>query len=350
MIYSTIVCANYLPRAKVLAASIKQHDPKAKFCLCIVEKEMPEGVGNYPHFDRVVLAKDLGFGYFNRFIIKHELVEGATAVKAQWMKYLFATFKTETNSVYLDPDIMLYSPLPELRFLLVRHAIVLTPHLLTPGNLEMEMSCMNHGIYNLGFLALRRSPEAKRFLNWWHDRICHACYIDKERGIFTDQKWVDLAPTLFDVHLLKHPGYNIAIWNISGRHLKIEKKRLTVNGHPVRFIHFSDIGKKIFDWAIENWGQASLGVMKKLSSAYRDKLEENRNTQLIPWSYDYLDNGETVTREIRVIFRNEGIMPEADPYRLTMKRLNKLWLLRKRLKYKAIRIMNKVLRKLDMHI
>ena len=91
-------------------------------------------------------------------------------------------------------------------------------------------------------------------------------------------------------------------------------------------------------------------MMKKMSGAYRDKLEENRNTQLIPWSYDYLDNGETVTREIRVIFRNEGIMPEADPYRLTMKRLNKLWLLRKRLKYKAIRIMNKVLRKLDMHI
>ncbi|MCK5219526.1 hypothetical protein KAR10_08390 [bacterium] len=348
MIYSTIICANYLPRAKVLAESIKQHDRQAKFCLCIVEKQIPEDVRDFP-FDQVVLAKELGFENFNRFIIKHELIEGATAVKAQMMKYLLALFKTETNFVYLDPDIMLYSGLAEVKQLLARHAIILTPHLLTPGNLEMEMSCMNHGIYNMGFLALRRSSEAERFLEWWHERINHACYIDKKNGIFTDQKWVDLAPTLFKVHLLKHPGYNIAIWNIDGRHLKYDKQRLTVNRHPVRFIHFSDIDKKIFAWAMETWGQASAGVMEKLSKAYRERLKNNANRQPLPWSYDYLDNGERITREIRVIFRNTGIMPREDPYRLDLKRLNKLWLLRKRLKYKIKRIVKKTLRKLEVH-
>jgi len=350
MIYSTIICANYLPRAKVLAQSVKQYDPQAKFCLCVVEKTLPQDIAGCPHFDQVVLAKDLGVKQFNRFIIKYELVEGATSVKAQWMKYLMTTYKIETDFLYLDPDIQLYSSLTEVKALFKKHDIILTPHLLSSGVLEMELSCMNHGIYNLGFLALRRSQEAKGFLDWWHARISHACYIQKEKGIFTDQKWVDLAPTLFNVHLLKHPGYNIAIWNIFGRHLRFEKKQLTVNHEPVRFIHFSDIERKIFNWAIKKWGQASQNVMSQLSREYLQQLHVNRNRNILPWSYDFLDNGEYITKEIRVIFRNEGIMPEQDTYTMDLRRLNKLWVFRKRLKYKIKRLVAKFLGKVDIHI
>src|SRR3546814_8145195 len=76
----------------------------------------------------------------------------------------------------------------------------------------MEISSLAHGSYNLGFLAVSRSANSQAFLQWWADRLFLYCYDDKSRGIFTDQKWIDLAPSFFDVAILKHHGYDFATW------------------------------------------------------------------------------------------------------------------------------------------
>ncbi len=39
---------------------------------------------------------------------------------------------------------------------------------------------------------------------------------------FTDQRWCDLVPSLFDrVHIERDPGYNVASWNLSTRRIQI---------------------------------------------------------------------------------------------------------------------------------
>ena len=67
----------------------------------------------------------------------------------------------------------------------------------------MELSSTAHGVYNLGFLAVSRSEEALKMLTWWAERLYLYCYDDMANGIFTDQKWIDLAPCFFNVKITK---------------------------------------------------------------------------------------------------------------------------------------------------
>jgi hypothetical protein len=61
-------------------------------------------------------------------------------------------------------------------------------------------------------------------------------------GTFVDQKWIDLVPAFFDkVCILKHPGCNIAYWNLHERTLSQGKDAILVNNQPLCFFHFSGV-------------------------------------------------------------------------------------------------------------
>ncbi|NTV53296.1 MAG: hypothetical protein HGA76_09840 [Candidatus Firestonebacteria bacterium] len=327
MIICTSICTNYLPKAMVLAASVKRVNPARKFLLCLTEKELPDEAKSFPDFDHAVLAKDLGFPNPERYLIRYSIVEASTAVKGQIFRYLFKQFPEETKFVYLDPDIFVYSDLSELDALLDHEEIVLTPHLLTPGNLDMELSCMNHGIYNLGFLAVRRSVEAERFINWWCERLDFACYDDMGNGIFTDQKWIDLAPALFKAFILKNPGYNVATWNLLEREIENRQGTLHANGAPIRFIHFSGFDSNTFFWAVEQWVKNDKVLVKSLGEAYSRALQELGEARLrqTPWSYDTLDNGEKLDAVVRKRFRDHGFLKDAPVYQMTLRTIQKAY-------------------------
>ncbi|HBC31234.1 MAG TPA: hypothetical protein DC024_08340, partial [Clostridiales bacterium] len=121
MIICTSICANYLPKAMVLAKSAKQYNPGIKMIICLLEREIPEEIKSFPYFDKIVLAKDLGFENFERHIFKHLLVEAATSVKGQLFKFLMKTFDAEDKFIYLDPDIKVMGPFVELDRLLGDH-------------------------------------------------------------------------------------------------------------------------------------------------------------------------------------------------------------------------------------
>ena len=242
MIIFTSICANYTHKARTLAESVKKHMPEAKFFVCMTEREKSSAM-EFQAFDEVVLSKDMWEGNFNRFIYKHAIVEASTAVKAHFFQYLMKRFPEEQEFIYLDPDCYVYSDFTELKELLKSRPIVLCPHLLQPGNIDMELSSTAHGVYNLGFLAVNHSDEAMKFINWWAERLYLFCYDDIQRGIFTDQKWVDLAPCFFDVEIFKHRGYDFAPWSLLDCGMTKKNGNYFVKGDPIRFIHFSGYGK-----------------------------------------------------------------------------------------------------------
>ena len=57
--------------------------------------------------------------------------------------------------------------------------------------------------------------------------------------MFTDQRWADYMPSLFNHHLLKDPGYNVAYWNLHERPLTCADGRIYARNLPLRFFHFS---------------------------------------------------------------------------------------------------------------
>lgn len=318
MIITTSICANYLPKAMVLARSVKRTNPDAHFIVCLLEREIHPSALTCDAFDDVVLAKDIGFEQFEKFIFKHSIVEAATAVKGQLFVYVLDRYPEESKFVYLDPDIEVYDELVELKAALDEHAIVLTPHLCHPEDIidavmDNELSALQHGVFNLGFLAISRSDEAERFAAWWASRLSMFCYDDIPRGIFTDQKWIDLAPCYFDVHILKHPGYNVAPWNLSKRKLTYSDG-YQVNGQKLRFFHYSGFDSGANEGMIRKYVPDLNNCVYGLRDNYVKQLEEADQSKLgqAKWSYDFFQSGEQIKRNSRIIFRD---VPEL-PYRV----------------------------------
>ncbi len=307
MIYFTSICSNYLPKAMTLAESVKRHCPDAHFVLCLVEREVPDVARDFPHFDEIILAKDAGWDNFDTFMFRHSIVEASTAVKPRFMIHLTERYPDADKFVYLDPDVRVYGEFVELRELLDEHSIVLAPHLLRPGNIDMEISSLAHGSYNLGFLAISRSENSRRFLQWWADRLFLFCYDDKARGIFTDQKWIDLVPSFFDCHILKHHGYDFATWSLLGSDLREVDGEYVVNGDRLRFIHFSGLDSGTIDKAIGWWlTDDNRATFVALYTEYLALLEQNGQSVIgkTPWSYGTYAGGDKIANAARVVYRS----------------------------------------------
>ncbi len=310
MIYFTSICSNYLPKAMALAESVKRHCSDSTFVLCLVEREAPQMALDFPHFDEVILAKDAGWDNFDAFMFRHSIVEASTAVKPRFLQYLVERFVDADKFVYLDPDVLVYGEFTELRALLDEHTIVLAPHLLRPGNIDMEISSLAHGTYNLGFLAIRRSDNAARFLEWWASRLFLFCYDDKARGIFTDQKWIDLVPSFFDAHILKHHGYDFATWSLLGSELVERDGRYVVNGDPLRFIHFSGLDSGTIDKAIGWWlTDDNKSTFVKLYAEYKAHLARHGQEALgrTPWTYNTYVDGRPIGKDVRILYRDPAL-------------------------------------------
>lgn len=310
MIFFTSICSNYLPKAMALAESVKRNCKDAKFVLCLVEREVHPAAAAFPHFDEVVLAKDAGWENFDTFMFRHSIVEASTAVKPRFMIHLTERYPDADKFVYLDPDVLVYSEFHELEEKLDQESIVLCPHLLRPGNIDMEISSLAHGSYNLGFLAVSRSENSRRFLQWWADRLFLFCYDDKSRGIFTDQKWIDLVPSFFEAHILKHHGYDFATWSLLGSDLRSEGDGYVVNGDPLRFIHFSGLDSGTIDRAIGWWlTDDNRDCFVQLYRQYLDLLESHGQSALgkTPWTYATYSDGSPIAGESRVLYRDPAL-------------------------------------------
>jgi hypothetical protein len=311
MIVFTSIAANYIPKARVLAVSLKRHNPGIFFVVCLVERTIHPAAQAAEVFDLVLTAQDLGIEEFESFIFQYSLVEAATAVKGHIFKELWRRFPGEDEFVYLDPDILVLGSFSELAQSLQTHNIILTPHLCEPEeNLETvwdnEVCALKHGVFNLGFLALRRSEEAEGFLEWWCRRLAQLCYADTAAGLFVDQRWMDLAPCFFEVFIFKHPGYNVAPWNLSRRPITEDAGgELRAGDYPLRFFHFSGLDSGVFGGMVSKYCPDKENPVYKIIELYKEQCARYGQKELgkIPWSYNFYSNGEKIEDEHRLFYR-----------------------------------------------
>lgn len=259
-----------------------------------------------------------------RFCFRYTILELNTAVKPTMFEALFA--RGYTRVIYLDPDIVIYSPLAELDDMPAGTFMVLTPHL--TGSIEgddhpSERAILQAGTYNLGFLAVSRHPALSTFLDWWKDKLEFGCIVQVERGLFVDQKWMDLAPGLFDgVEILRHDGYNVAYWNLRQRAMVDDGERVAVNGQPLRFFHFSGVDPALPDMVSKHDGRLAVedvGGLRGLIDDYHAALRANGQADCKDAAYAYgrFADGVTVPDVARVAYRQSAALQEAcgaDPF------------------------------------
>ncbi len=259
----TSITANYLPKAAALAHSLKRFHPEAVFHL-VISDEMPEcAEAITAAFDHVINIRELPIENLPSWIFKHRLVELCTAVKGAAFEYIAARHGAE-RIYFFDPDILVLNRLDGLERILSEHSVLLTPHHCVPETdvqaiLDNEHCCLRHGVYNLGFLAVRMTPQGRQFIRWWAERLRSYCYDEVENGLFTDQRWVDLAPALFDdIAIVREPEYNVATWNLTHRRATGRVPyEIQINGKPLVFYHFSGFDSGAQQVMLERYGSHS---------------------------------------------------------------------------------------------
>jgi hypothetical protein len=320
----TSISFSYLAKARVLAWSLRRLHPDWKLTVCVVDQPPPgfQSEVLIQHFDEVIWGHELDIPDLSGWLFKHDVVEACTAVKGPVLKGLLQTGMDKV--IYLDPDIAVFGSLAPLEERLASNSILLTPHQLQPDDdaqavTDNEICSLLHGIYNLGFIAVRNDGAGRAFADWWDKRLREFCYDEKSRGLFVDQRWCDHVPGMFDgVKILRDPGYNVASWNLSRRTLSFNGKgEMLVNGVPLRFYHFTKLGP-IGDTMTRRYAQDNTEVYE-LWAWYRRKVEEFSDPA-IPggyWHYGSFDNGEPISKVARELYRTRRDLQEAfpDPFR-----------------------------------
>jgi glycosyltransferase involved in cell wall biosynthesis len=315
----TIVSKNYLPYARVLARSFLQYHPASRFFLLLADRVDGAFDPAQEPFELIEAeglgAESLGIEGWSDFAFKYTILELNTAVKPAFLARLFELGADKL--IYFDPDIWIAHRLDELSTLLDQNDVVLTPHLTDPiddGYHPGEVHILQSGAYNLGFIALRAGETARRLVAWWHDRVYDRCVVDIPKGLFVDQKWIDLAPGLFDgVFVLREPGYNVAYWNLHGREVKVEgsgaKQRVSVNGSPLHFFHFSGVDPRkpsVVSKHQNRYTSSELKEERQLYQEYRERLlaEGFLATERWPYVWGAFADGTSIPDVARSLFRS----------------------------------------------
>ena len=314
----TSITANYVPKARVLATSVKRFHPDAQFHL-VLSDVIPESllIESEP-FDSIITIEELPITDRESWIFKHSLVEMCTGVKGFAFQEIIRRYNCD-KVLYFDPDMVVFSRLDSLLDKLNNYSILLTPHQTIPEEcneavIDNEICSLKHGVFNLGFLGIKNSEEGRRFLDWWSNRCLNFCYDDIPGGLFTDQRWVDLAPAFFtDLYILREPIYNVATWNLTHRIATGNLEQgILINDEPLCFYHFSGFDSGAQEIMLKKYGSSS-PVLFGLRQWYIDQCNKMGQFELgkLPCFYSSFDNGELITKQQRLLYRERVDLQQA---------------------------------------
>lgn len=324
MHFFTSVTACYIPKARVLAKTLKKHNEDAVMHL-VISDDLPAGfdIGK-EDFDYVWNIEDIiEVENFRKWSFMHDVVELCTAVKGAAAIRIIKELELD-RLVYLDPDIGVFDSLAPVSDMLDENSVLFTPHSTAPastprGIVDDELCALKYGVYNFGFLAVKSDADGMRFLHWWNDRLMDYCYDDIPNGMFTDQKWGDIAPGLFDFIKIVHlPEYNVATWNLSHRTVSgSQQEGWFVNGRPLRFFHFTgyDSGAHRVMLALHAKPGDPVWELSQLYERWLDEAGQKELGKLV-YKYATYDNGRKIEKRHRKLFRMRSDVYDffTDPY------------------------------------
>lgn len=339
LIFFTIVSRNYLAYALTLMQSVAAQYPGSKRYLCLADERADDPALDMDLFETVTIDQ-LGLPHFEAFVFRYDIMELNTAVKPYMFEWLRMRHP-QAGMVYLDPDIYVLRPLADVAQAFEEDKLaVLTPHLNQPlpddGKFPTELSLMRTGVYNCGFVAINAAhPQSGALIDWWSRKLEFDCFVDLEAGLFTDQKWMDMAPALFsDVMILRHDGYNVAYWNLVSRPVVCaDDDGYTANGVPLVFAHFSGVNlgePDIYSKHQNRFDASGIGDLRPLYDEYLGKLRENGHLQHAtkPYAYGHFADGEKIVPALRRAYHRHFDVccdqPEPRPLRMERARFNEL--------------------------
>ena len=308
----TAASGNYVPMARVMAASLRRHHPEVPVLLGLSDR--PEGILASREPFELVRLDELPLPVPECFLFRCTRLEAAVAIKPFVLeRALDLGFDT---SVYIDVDAMVLGGLSDLFGAAARHAITLVPHLLEPltgdDRVERELNILQSGVFTGGLLGVSESEQGRAFLRWWQKHLAVGCRHSVTEGMHYDQRWLDLVPSYFeDVCIYDDPGVNVAHWNLPER-----------NPATSRLFHFSGYDPGQPDVVTKYSNRLSLAdipVARPLFAQFGDAVLAAgwEDAQRRPYGFGSFDNGVPISDNARALHRDlgDGADRFGDPFR-----------------------------------
>jgi hypothetical protein len=308
----TICTKSYIGLAKCLEYSIKKYSGDIDFIIYLADKnedniDLPENAAVVEELSLIDNKTWINMSF------KYDVTEFCTSLKPFCFTYLFDKYD---QVIYLDPDILFFSSIEDIFLRLDKYEIVITPHITVCNKnmIEKEIPLKFSGIYNLGFIGIKKSHESLKMLEWWQERLKSQCFSNMQIHQFTDQKWIDFLPAYFDAETLlieKDLGWNVAYWNFHERkfvsinnrwHICNRLEYLADETHELLFVHFSGFDyRKMIERNDIKHKYAVLDSYKDIEPIlyeYAAALRENKSTFdayfYQKYTYNYYDNGTKI--------------------------------------------------------
>lgn len=316
----TSFAVNYLAKARVLVDTVKAVNP-AIDVIGVVSDRFPPGFDlSRERFDQIWMVEDYPATPIKGWIFRHNIMELSTAVKGWALNRLLDAGYDYV--MYLDPDCwVLEDPAKIIPLLPADGSVGVVPHTTREADSDeeiriVETSSLRHGIYNLGFLIVRNDANGRRLAEWWAARLDKYCVDDFSNGLFTDQRWFDLAAGYFDfVKVIRHHGIDVASWNIGQRRLSRNGEGYRVDDDELIFYHFSGVGPTgVHRWVREKFAPAD-PIAAELEFRYERMIAAQGQADLakvVPY-FDRYSDGTKVPNTHRLLYRSRPDLAEHYP-------------------------------------
>ena len=316
----TSAAVNYLPKVRMLCESIKRFHPEARVYLALAD-ERPAWLDttNEP-FDEVLPIDTLGIPDWRRWAFMHDIVELSTAIKPFALARLLERPGCETV-LYFDPDMVLFSRVDDILATLHDANVALTPHQVKPETtrdaiIDNEICSLKVGVFNLGFIGVRKTDQGRAFARWWGDRCYDFCRAEIHNGLFTDQKWINFAPIFFDgVAIVKSSRHNVATWNLTTRDFAGNAASgFTVDGEPLGFYHFTGFDSGAHRIMANKNAPGNASVQELVGWYERTTAPQAGDpVTATPWAFGRFSDGTKIERPHRWIYRQRADLRDAFP-------------------------------------
>ena len=291
----TIVLRAQLPRARVLAASLKRHHAGCDLSVLVLDGTAPAD-GN---FQPLTLE---AAGLSAEEARQLPMLASADELTALAKPHLLATLLASSKGpiVFLDPSTELFAPLTPLEALVAEHAVVTTPAVKW---IPPQSDRWSPPAVELDPALIAVSKDAHGFLESWIDSARLTAGLRARNSN-------PARPALPEPFILDDAAWDLGFWNLEGPRLTQEADRYAVNGQPLRLFRFEgyEPEKPHLLSALQGTHPRILlsdnHALLQLCEQYRHKLLEcGHDPDAAPSGLEVLPSGLKIDAHMRGIYR-----------------------------------------------
>jgi hypothetical protein len=228
----------------VLAGTLAVHHPGSRLTVLVTGPKTAVGAGE--PFE-VLQPDELDVPGWHKLLAARRWADLEEFFKPHLLSRLIAEGASE--SIFLDAAVDVCAPLESVSRALERHGAVVAPRLMkelpVDGLRPYASDLCAAGRFGASLVAVGRRQVAVELVRWWAERLTRSArhapvaapHPDRSARVLN--RWLDLAPSVFaDLAVLDDPGSALSYWNAHERDVEQHAEAVTVDGRPLRFVHF----------------------------------------------------------------------------------------------------------------